>query len=82
MPHQAGANGKFGSNGAFKFDVPGRKNMEVHSGRRDKTDKWGHHGYKYVTLGCIRTTDEAMKQINDINKTDKLQNIEVVNFCD
>jgi RHS repeat-associated protein len=81
MPHRADPNGKFGSSGTLKFDVPGRNNMEVHSGHSDETDKGGRRGYNYATNGCIRTTDEATKAIKDLNETDPLNTIQVHDSC-
>jgi RHS repeat-associated protein len=43
----------------------------VHSGRDDDTE--------HVTLGCVRTTDDAMDQIKTTAKTDTLTTLEVKN---
>jgi RHS repeat-associated protein len=75
--HPADPNGPYGDYGIFIFRVPGRAGLGVHSGRRDRTDKEGRRGYNYATNGCIRTTDDAMKQITDLNKTDPLKRITV-----
>ena len=50
-------NGAYGLYGNFIFEVEGHEGMGVHSGRANKG------GPEYETLGCIRTTDEAMKVI-------------------
>jgi RHS repeat-associated protein len=59
---------KVGPYGNFIFDVPGRTGMGVHSGRKSPED---------VTEGCIRTTDDAMRDISETNKTDPLTDITV-----
>jgi len=74
-------NGKFGSNGAFKLNLPGRNNMEVQSGHRDETDKARRRDYNYATDGCTRTTDEATKAIKELNKTDRVNTMQVHDSC-
>jgi hypothetical protein len=54
---------EYGSNGILIFEVPGRVGMGVHSGRRDIPDGLGRTGPEHCTLGCIRTTDEAVEAI-------------------
>ena len=49
--------GPYGSHGIFIFDVPGRPNMGLHSGRANKG------GPCHPTFGCIRTIEEAMSAI-------------------
>lgn len=69
MPHpESGANGPYGSNGNFVFDVPGRTGMGIHSGRS---------GPQSRTQGCIRTTDEATDFLRNLNSTDPIQTITV-----
>lgn len=65
----------YGSYGIVVFDVPKRTGMGVHSGRSDAKN---NPGPKHPTLGCIRTTDEAMKKIVELHKTDKLTLLKVV----
>ena len=65
----------YGSHGIVVFDVPKRTGMGVHSGRSDAKNS---PGPKHPTLGCIRTTDEAMKKIIELHKTDKLTQLKVV----
>ena len=60
------------------FKVPNRPGMGVHSGRKDSCDAAERCGYKHATLGCIRTTDDAMKEIKDLHDGgDTLTSIEV-----
>ncbi len=63
-----GPDTKFGCFGNYMFDVPNRTCMGIHSGRASSTDSAGRFGVQHETLGCIRTTDEAMKQIRDLVK--------------
>jgi len=65
---ESGPKGRYGSNGNFVFDVPGRTGMGVHSGR---------HGPQSPTRGCIRTTDQGTQDISDLNSTDQLTTITV-----
>jgi len=55
-----GVNGAYGSHGILIFRVPGRTGMGIHSGRATTPDGLGRVGPQHCTLGCIRTTDEAM----------------------
>ena len=45
------------------IDLPYRRreNLLIHSGRRSSCDAANRCGYNYATLGCIRTTDEAIE---------------------
>ena len=45
-----------------EFDGPGI-GMGLHAGRRDGVDALGRSGYLRATMGCVRTTDEAMSTI-------------------
>lgn len=65
---ESGKAGPYGSHGIFVFDVPGRSGMGVHSGRKGPQSK---------TLGCIRTSDDDMGKLNEVNNTDPLQSIKV-----
>jgi hypothetical protein len=58
-------NSAYGSHGGVAFDVPGRTNMEIHSGREDVPDQLGRSGVNHATMGCIRTTDEGMAAIHE-----------------
>jgi RHS repeat-associated protein len=58
VPHpKSGPNDSFGSYDAFMFYVKGRREMELHSGRANQG------GPYHPTMGCIRTTDEGMREI-------------------
>lgn len=68
-PHSGGdANSRFGSNGNFVFDVPGRTGMGVHSGRANQCDLAGRCGVEHATEGCIRTSDDATKYIKGLHQ--------------
>jgi len=70
-------NGPYGTNGIFRLktfvDSKGIKHkvVGVHSGRKNKG------AWKAKTRGCIRTTDEAMKEIREVAKKDPLKKLEV-----
>jgi RHS repeat-associated protein len=67
-PHPADPNGPFGNDGIFVFIVPGRDpGMGVHSGRANKG------GPSAPTHGCVRTNDNCMDQIVDLNGKDPLK---------
>lgn len=69
-PHPPDENGAFGSYGIFIFKVPGRDDgMGVHSGRKDQG------GPTFPTHGCVRTDDDCMKKITDLNGKDPLKRI-------
>jgi RHS repeat-associated protein len=53
---ESGSTGAYGSHGIIVFGVPGRSGMGLHSGRS---------GPKSPTLGCVRTTDDAMGYLVD-----------------
>lgn len=50
-------NGKYGSHGFFHFEVSGRTEMGIHSGRENDPDELDRKGIHHCTKGCIRTTD-------------------------
>jgi RHS repeat-associated protein len=74
-------NSEYGSFGNLIFTVPSRSDMGIHSGRQDKPDGRGRKGPEHATLGCIRTTDEGMKAITDLNKKDPLEDLVVDSEC-
>jgi RHS repeat-associated protein len=69
--HPPDPNGSYGSYGIDVFDVPGRTGMGVHSGRSNSG------GPSHPTLGCVRTTDDCMKQITDWQSHDPMTDITV-----
>ncbi|HJW57162.1 MAG TPA: hypothetical protein VJ577_18010 [Burkholderiaceae bacterium] len=74
--HAANANGPYGSHGIIRFNVPGHAGIGVHSGRA----KARHQpGPAHPTMGCIRTTDEAMRSISAAMRKSPLTTIEVTN---
>jgi hypothetical protein len=68
---------EYGVYGILIFDVPNRLGMGVHSGRRSIPDGLGREGPAHCTLGCIRTTDEAMAAFVRLVAGDSLQGISV-----
>ncbi|MDE1150606.1 MAG: hypothetical protein PW843_28995 [Azospirillaceae bacterium] len=75
-PHAASANGPYGLHGIIRFNVPGHPGIGVHSGRAA-----ARHlpGPEHPTMGCIRTSDEAMGSIVGVMGQDALTTIEVFN---
>ncbi len=67
----------YGEDGILQFLVPGRPGMGVHSGRRDIPDGRGRKGPAHCTMGCIRTTDEAMAAFLGAMKADAIKDIAV-----
>jgi hypothetical protein len=63
-----GVDSAYGTKGIFIFTVPGRVGMGVHAGRQNIADGLGRKGPAHCTLGCIRTTEEAMGTIKDTHE--------------
>jgi hypothetical protein len=74
--HKADANGPYGLHGIIRFQVTGHPGIGVHSGRANAKHK---PGPAHPTMGCIRTTDEAMAQIIEHMRGEPLAKIEVKN---
>ncbi|MEO7578912.1 MAG: hypothetical protein ABIT83_14990 [Massilia sp.] len=74
--HVARANGPYGLHGIIRFHVLGHPGIGVHSGRADA--KYAP-GPAHATMGCIRTSDQAMSAIIDHMRTSPLSTISVVN---
>ncbi|WP_460501630.1 RHS repeat-associated core domain-containing protein, partial [Dyella jejuensis] len=73
-PHpESDVNGAYGSHGIIIFDVPNRTGMGLHSGRADSGAQ------NHPTLGCIRTTDASMGFLRNLDRTDPVTSITVVN---
>lgn len=74
--HAASADGPYGLHGIIRLNVPGHPGIGVHSGRAN-----ARHlpGPAHPTMGCIRTTDEAMRAIAASMGTSPLMTIEVTN---
>lgn len=74
--HTANANGPYGSYGIIRFNVPGHPGVGIHSGRAN-----ARHlpGPQHPTMGCIRTSDDAMLAIARLMSQDALTSIEVTN---
>lgn len=64
-------NGSYGSYGIIRFNVPGHSGIGLHSGRANG------RGAQHPTFGCIRTTDEAMKEIKRLMLHDPISSVEV-----
>ncbi|MFS7220217.1 L,D-transpeptidase family protein [Rahnella inusitata] len=75
-PHTANPNGPYGSFGIIRFSVPGHSGVGVHSGRAN-----ARHlpGPAHPTMGCIRTSDEAMKALKEHMTGHSLSTIEIRN---
>ena len=67
----------YGSFGIAVFNVPDREGMGVHSGRAAMNDGLGRCGPEHCTMGCIRTSDEAMRAIRNVHAADPLRRISV-----
>ena len=51
----------------FGFTVPGRTDMGVHAGRQGTCDLANRCGSAHATLGCIRTTPDAIDAIRQLH---------------
>ena len=60
---ESGIDGAYGTKGIFIFKVHGRVGMGVHAGRKNVADGKKRKGPQHATLGCVRTTEEAMAKI-------------------
>lgn len=74
--HLPNPNGPYGSYGIIRFTVPGHPGIGVHSGRLNAKYK---PGPLHATMGCIRTTDEAMRQIKTYMVKSPLTTIKIIN---
>lgn len=68
--------GSYGSYGIIRFNYPGHQGIGVHSGKAHASRL---PGPEHWTMGCIRTTDEAMKKIKDYISGSPLSTIEIFN---
>ncbi|NHZ32193.1 hypothetical protein [Massilia rubra] len=78
MTHVRDANGKYGLHGIVRFFVPGHKGIGAHSGRLHYRT---NPGPQHPTMGCIRTTDEAMAVIKDHMRTSPITAVRVEHNC-
>lgn len=63
----------------FGFSVPRRTYMGVHAGRQGMCDLGNRCGSDHATLGCIRTTPEAIDAIRELHiGGDPLRRITVI----
>ena len=74
--HAANANGPHGLHGIIRFNVPGHPGIGVHSGRAAARTL---PGPAHPTMGCIRTSDEAMRAILAVMRESPLRTVEVIN---
>jgi RHS repeat-associated protein len=65
---ESGPRGPYGSHGIFIWEVPGRTGMGLHSGR---------DGPESPTHGCVRTTDDCMQRLLDLQQSDPLTEITI-----
>jgi hypothetical protein len=79
-PHadEASPDSAYGLHGILVFAVAGREGMGVHSGCRRVRDRRLRWGVNHCTMGCIRTTDEAMAAILAAHAADPLTAMFVV----
>jgi RHS repeat-associated protein len=73
--NDANPNSAYGSFGIFVFSVPGRSGVGVHSGRANR------QGYQSNTLGCVRTTDDGMDNLTDLDTDDPVTSINIGDDC-
>ncbi len=74
------ARGSYGSHGIVRLaPIQGHDGIGVHSGRAGVPDGRRRMGPDHATQGCIRTTDEAMRVIEQTMRTDALRSITVRN---
>jgi hypothetical protein len=73
--HDEGPESSYGSFGIVIFEVPHRSGMGVHSGRANDADGRGRKGPEHCSMGCVRTTDEAMKAIQAFHRSDPIASI-------
>ena len=73
--HTPDANGSYGLHGIVRFAVPGHPGIGVHSGQAA-----ARHvpGPAHATMGCIRTSDEAMQAISAAMNRNPLTTVEVI----
>lgn len=74
--HHASANGPYGLHGIIRFNVAGHPGIGLHSGRANAKRL---PGPAHPTMGCIRTTDEAMRIIAASIRGAALTTVEVTN---
>jgi RHS repeat-associated protein len=69
--HTADPNGPYGSHGIDVFHVPGRPGIGVHSGRAN------NGGPNHPTMGCVRTDDNCMQHIRELEAHDPMTGITI-----
>lgn len=75
-------NGKYGTYGIVRFYMPETKYNKLHTGvgvHSGRAFHPVHPGPQHATYGCIRTNEEAMKEIHDLIPLDNLTTITVIN---
>jgi hypothetical protein len=73
--------GEYGTFGIVRFGVINHEGVGIHSGRKTTPDLTPERGIgpEHVTMGCIRTTEEAMAVITGTIATDALIQVLVQN---
>jgi hypothetical protein len=74
--------GEYGKDGIFRLDksaVNPDGGVGVHADREGVADGRGQTGADHITMGCVRTTGEAMDAISTTAKSDPLKSITVQN---
>ena len=74
-PHVPDAEGPYGLHGIIRFHVPGHVGIGLHAGQAHNPRR---PGPAHWTMGCIRTTDQAMQSIAAIMAKAPLSTIEVM----
>ncbi|HEX7517661.1 MAG TPA: L,D-transpeptidase family protein [Chthoniobacterales bacterium] len=75
------ANGEYGTQGIVRFNVPGHDGIGIHAGRQITPDRTPERGIgpDHVTMGCIRTTEDALTAIANTMRADPVTTVRVVN---
>ena len=77
-PENSDPNGSYGLRGIFLFPRPGCPGCGVHAGRQNVANRAGQVGPQHPTLGCIRTTDDAIQKIIELtNAGDPVKHLHV-----
>ena len=67
--------GPYGMYGIFRFSVPNHPGIGLHSGRAHARHA---PGPQHATMGCIRTSDDAIAAVIKMASTSSLTTIEVI----
>lgn len=80
-PADDSVEGEYGTFGIVRFGVANHDGVGVHAGRKTTPDLTPERGIgpDHVTMGCIRTTEEAMAAITQTISSDALVQVLVQN---